>query len=350
MRILIAEDDKDSRELLKRILLKQDYEVMAANDGLVAWDIFQREDIRLVITDWLMPQMGGLELCKKIRNTETPGYVYIIVVTSKEEKKDIVRAMDVGADDYVTKPYDKGELLARVRSGQRILSLEQELSDRNQDLFAEKEKSERLLLSIFPKAIADRLKQESGVIADSFSEASILFADICNFSDITTQKSPVELVEFLRQLFSAFDRLADQNGLEKLKTIGDAYMAVGGLPVPRRDHAEATAELALAMQKEVTQYDLGSGKPLQLRIGINSGPIIAGVIGTAKLAYDLWGETVNIAARMEAYGLPGRIQVTAKTYERLRRNYRLEERGEVQVQGAGLLRTYFLIGRKGPGE
>lgn len=350
MRILIAEDDKDSQELLKRILLKENYEVIAADDGLIAWETFQREDIRLVITDWLMPRMGGLELCERIRHTETQGYVYIILVTSKEGKKDLVSAMDAGADDYVTKPYDKGELLARVRSGQRILSLEQKLSDRNRDLLVEKEKSERLLLSIFPKAIADRLKQESGVIANNFSEASILFADINNFSDITAQKSPAELVEFLRQLFSAFDRLADQNGLEKLKTIGDAYMAVGGVPVPRRDHAEATAEMALAMQKEVVHYDLGIGKPLQLRIGINNGPVVAGVIGTAKLAYDLWGETVNIAARMEAYGLPGHIQVTAETYERLRHNYLFKERGEVYVKGKGLLRTYLLLGRKGPGR
>ena len=125
--------------------------------------------------------------------------------------------------------------------------------------------------------------------------------------------------------------------------------AARGIPVPRRDHAEATAEMALAMQKEVAHHDLGTGKPLQLRIGINSGPIVAGVIGTAKLAYALWGETVNIAARMEAYGLPGGIQVTAETYERLRRNYRLEDRGKVYVKGKGLLRTYLLLGRKGPG-
>lgn len=349
MRVLIAEDDKDSQELLKRILLKENYEVIVANDGLVAWEIFQREDIRLVITDWLMPQMGGLELCERIRNTETPEYVYIILVTSKEEKKDIVRAMDAGADDYVTKPYDKGELLARVRSGQRIISLQQEISRKNQDLLAEKEKSERLLLSIFPKAIADRLKQETTAIAESFSDASILFADINNFSSITAQKSPIEVVELLGQLFSAFDRLADQHGLEKLKTIGDAYMVVGGVPVPRQDHAEAIAEMAFAMQKEVVQHDLGIDKPLQLRIGINSGPVVAGVIGTTKLAYDLWGETVNIAAQMEAYGLPGSIQVTAATYERLRDKYLFEERGEFYVKGKGTLRTYLLLGRKGPG-
>jgi class 3 adenylate cyclase len=348
MRVLIAEDDKDSQELLKRILLKENYEVIAANDGLVAWEIFQREDIRLVITDWLMPQMGGLELCERIRDSESPGYVYIILVTSKEEKKDIVRAMDAGADDYVTKPYDKGELLARVRSGQRIISLEQEISKKNQDLLAEKEKSERLLLSIFPKAIADRLKQETSAIAESFSDASILFADINNFSSITSEKSPIEVVELLGQLFSAFDQLAEQHGLEKLKTIGDAYMAVGGVPVPRQDHAEAIAEMAFAMQKEVVQHDLGIDKPMQLRIGINSGPVVAGVIGTAKLAYDLWGETVNIAAQMEAYGLPGYIQVTAATYERLRDKYLFEERGEFYVKGKGVLRTYLLIGRKGP--
>ncbi len=346
MRVLIAEDDKGSQRLLKRILEKEKFEVIAADDGRAAWGVLQREDIRLVITDWLMPHMGGVELCERIREKEAPGYTYVIIVTSKDAKEDLVKAMDAGADDYVTKPYDRGELLARIRAGQRIINLEQELSEKNQQLSAEKEKSERLLLSIFPRFIADRLKRETGIIADSFPEATILFADINDFSNFTAQKTPVEVVELLGRVFSAFDRLADQYCLEKIKTIGDAYMVVGGVPVPLEDHAETIAEMAFSMQEEMVKFDTGTGDPLQLRIGIHTGPVVAGVIGTAKLAYDLWGETVNIAAQMESHGLPGCIQVTAATYEQLRDKYLLEERGEFYVKGKGPVRTYLLTGRK----
>ena len=346
MRILIAEDDKDSQKLLARILEKENYEVVIADDGRMAWETFQREDFRLVMTDWIMPRMKGLELCEKIRAKEKPGYVYIILVTSREEKADLVRALDAGADDYVTKPYDRGELLARVRAGQRIINLEQTISEKNQALFAEKEKSERLLLSIFPKFIAERLKQDSSPIADSFTEASILFAGINDFSSLVVQKTPIEVVDLLGQVFSAFDRLAQQFGLEKIKTLGEMYIAAAGVPVPRPDHAEATAELAFAMQEEIVRFDAGLGAPLQLRVGIDSGPVVAGVIGSAKLAYDLWGDTVNTAAQMEAYGLAGSIQVTSETYSCLQKNFMFEERGEFYVQGKGNIRTYLLVSRK----
>ena len=345
MRILIAEDDKDSQKLLTRILEKENYEVVIADDGRMAWETFQAEDFRLVITDWIMPRMKGLELCEKIRTKEKPGYVYIILVTSKEEKADLIRALDAGADDYVTKPYDRGELLARVRAGQRIINLEQTISRKNQELFFEKEKSERLLLSIFPKFIADRLKQDSSPIADSFAEASVLFAGITDFSSLVSQKTPAQVVDLLGQVFAAFDRLAEQHGLEKIKTLGDIYMAAAGVPVPRADHAEAVAELAFAMQAEIVRFDAGLKAPLQLRVGLSSGPVVAGVIGTAKLAYDLWGDTVSTAAHMEATGLAGSIQVSAETYQRLRKNFVFEERGEFYVPGKGNIRTYLLVGQ-----
>ena len=346
MRILIAEDDKDSQKLLARILEKENYEVVITDDGRMAWETFQKEDFRLVITDWIMPHMKGIELCEKIRAKEKPGYVYIILVTSMEEKADLVRALDAGADDYVTKPYDRGELLARVRAGQRIINLEQTISEKNQALFAEMEKSERLLLSIFPKFIAERLKQDSSPIADSFAEASILFAGINDFSSLVAQKTPAQVVDLLGQVFSAFDRLAEQYGLEKIKTLGEMYIAAAGVPLARPDHAEAIAELAFAMQEEIVRFDAGLGAPLQLRVGIDSGPVVAGVIGTAKLAYDLWGNTVSTAAQMEAFGLAGSIQVTSETYGCLQKNYVFEERGEFYVQGKGNIRTYLLVGRK----
>ncbi len=212
-------------------------------------------------------------------------------------------------------------------------------------LALEQERSERLLLNILPAPIAARLKQHQEVIADAFAEVTVLFADIVDFTRRSQQIPPAQVVATLNELFSAFDRLTQDHGLEKIKTIGDAYMVAGGLPEPRPDHAQAVAELALAMRDEVARRCDPSGRPLAVRIGIDTGPVVAGVIGTSKFSYDLWGDTVNTASRMEAEGVAGCVQVTARTYQRLRYGYRLERRGSIRVKGKGEMVTYFLLGR-----
>jgi class 3 adenylate cyclase len=209
----------------------------------------------------------------------------------------------------------------------------------------EREKSERLLLNVLPGSIAARLKETEGVIADGFSDVTVLFADIVDFTRRSERITPDQVVEVLNDLFSVFDQLARERGLEKIKTIGDAYMVVGGLPDPRPDHAEAVAEMALAIRTEVAERSDPSGQPLAVRIGIDTGPVVAGVIGTSRFSYDLWGDTVNTASRMESHGVPGCIQVTARTRERLRDRYRFEQRGPIQVKGKGRIVTYFLEGR-----
>jgi class 3 adenylate cyclase len=212
-------------------------------------------------------------------------------------------------------------------------------------LALEQERSERLLLNVLPAPIAARLKAGEGVIADAFPEVTVLFADIVDFTRRSQRTSPAQVVQALNELFSAFDRLARRQGLEKIKTIGDAYMVAGGLPDPRPDHAEAIAEMALAMQAEVARRTDPSGQPLQVRIGIDTGPVEAGVIGTSKFSYDLWGDTVNTASRMESHGTAGCIQVTERTYQRLRDGYRFQRRGPILVRGMGEMVTYFLVGR-----
>ena len=213
-------------------------------------------------------------------------------------------------------------------------------------LEAEKEKSERLLLNILPESIAGRLKHEHKTIAEGFAEATVIFADMAGFTKMSSKIPPEEVVAMLNEVFSRFDHLAEKHGVEKIKTIGDAYMGVGGLPVPRPDHAEAVAELALDMHEEVEKINAETGGSLSLRIGINSGPVVAGVIGTKKFIYDLWGDTVNIASRMESHGVIGSIQVTQDTYERLKGKYEFEQRGVIEVKGKGEMNTYLLTGRK----
>lgn len=213
-------------------------------------------------------------------------------------------------------------------------------------LRGEQEKSEKLLLNILPGPIAARLKQEETTIAEDFANVSVLFADIVGFTSLSASMSPIALVDLLNQIFSAFDRLCERHSLEKIKTIGDAYMVVGGLPTPMANHAEAIAHMALDMQTEIIRFNVKNNKAFSIRIGIHSGPVVAGVIGLKKFIYDLWGDTVNLASRMESHGLAGRIQVSETTYELLKNNFFLKRRGTIQVKGKGEIITYFLVARK----
>jgi class 3 adenylate cyclase len=219
----------------------------------------------------------------------------------------------------------------------------------NRLLQAEQERSEQLLRNVLPGPIADRLKGGEEVIADGFPEVTVLFADLVDFTRRSNHSSPERVVQVLDDLFSALDQLAERHGLEKIKTIGDAYMVVGGLPEPQPDHAQAVAEMALAVREEVPRHRDPDGRPLAVRIGIDTGPVVAGVIGRRKFSYDLWGDTVNTASRMESRGVAGCIQVTERTYRRLRDRYRFQRRGPIPVKGKGkgkgTLDTWFLVDR-----
>jgi class 3 adenylate cyclase len=222
-----------------------------------------------------------------------------------------------------------------------------------ESLRVEQKKSERLLLNVLPPEIAERLKsvqsmtkvhlKTSGtIIADSFDEVTVLFADIVNFTEYAASISASELVNVLNDIFSEFDHLVEQYELEKIKTIGDSYMVVGGLPIPSESHAEAIAEMALQMQSSIKKFKRTDGSDFSLRIGIHTGQAIAGVIGTKKFIYDLWGDTVNVASRMESYGIAGCIQVTEVTYQLLKHKYLLEQRSAINIKGKGEMTTYLL--------
>ncbi|NES08387.1 MAG: adenylate/guanylate cyclase domain-containing protein, partial [Okeania sp. SIO2F4] len=214
---------------------------------------------------------------------------------------------------------------------------------------AEQEKSEQLLLNILPQPIAEKLKQGKQNIADGFAEVTILFADLVGFTELSENINPPQLVDLLNEIFSCFDELTDRYYLEKIKTIGDAYMVVGGLPEPRVDHAEAIAEMALDMQTAIAYFNQKNNIQLSMRIGINTGPVIAGVIGRKKFIYDLWGDAVNTASRMESHGLPDKIQVTESTYYYLKGKYIFDARGTIMIKGKGKMNTYFLVDRDNHG-
>ncbi len=230
-------------------------------------------------------------------------------------------------------------------AGERIHQAEQ-LQAAYLQLELEQVKSEQLLLNVLPAAIVLRLKDKEQNIAESFGEVTVMFADIVGFTELSSRISATAVVKVLNDIFSAFDHLADRHGLEKIKTIGDAYMVVGGLPTPRPDHAEAVANMAIDMLHEIRLLSLEHSEPFSIRIGISTGPVVAGVIGLKKFIYDLWGDTVNIASRMESHGITGCIQVTAETYDILKDKYTFQRRGAIQVKGKGYMITYLLTGKK----
>ncbi len=212
------------------------------------------------------------------------------------------------------------------------------------ELQLEREKSEQLLLNILPEKVAIRLKAGERVIADRVEGVTILFADLVDSTPMSEQVTPDHLVEILNAVFTPFDDLADEFGLEKIKTIGDAYMVVGGLPTARVDHVEAVAAMALAMRKELTQHSVAGFGQLRMRFGIDTGAVVAGVIGRRKFSYDLWGDNVNTAARMESHGIPNEIQVTEAVYQQLRDRYEFTSRGPVEIKGKGSMTTWLLVG------
>ena len=240
-----------------------------------------------------------------------------------------------------------GEVATAFR--QMFQRIQQEIWDRKQAevaLRSEQEKSERLLLNILPSEVASQLKNSPGAIASRCSEATILFADIVDFTGLAANMPPADLVDQLNEIFSAFDTLTEQHGLEKIKTIGDAYMVVGGLPTHRSDHAEAVLDMAIDMLQAIRKFRRQDGKLFQLRIGINTGPVVAGVIGLKKFTYDLWGDTVNIASRLESHGQANKIQVSEATYHYLQHKHLFAQRGSINLKGRGEMQTYLWVRRQ----
>ncbi len=346
--ILVVDDNRMNRLKLSLGLEQQGHTIALAKHGQQALEMIQAQSFDLVLLDIVMPEMDGYQVLDHMKRDSALRDIPVIVISALDEMESIVRCIEMGAEDYLPKPFDPVLLKARIGACLEKKRLHDQEQAYLKQLQIEQEKSERLLLNILPKPIADRLKEGQSVIADSFAQVTVLFADIVDFTRLSAHMSPTELVVLLNEIFSTFDRLAERHDLEKIKTIGDAYMVVGGLPTPRPDHAEAVAEMALDIQREIASLFKveKNDKSLRVRIGIHTGPVVAGVIGTRKFSYDLWGDTVNTASRMESHGLGGHIQVTATTYARLQDKYLFEKRGVIRVKGKGEMVTYFLLGHK----
>lgn len=324
-RILLVEDEPVNIQAVSGILKDQGYQVSVATSGTKALEVLTRVRPDLILLDVVMPGIDGFETCQRIKATPELREIPIIFLTAKTGTEDIVKGFEVGAVDYVAKPFSGHELLARVRTHLSLDRLHRE--------------NRRLLLNVLPEAIAEKLKSQEGILAERFDDVSVLFTDIVGFTPLSARLSPTELLELLNRIFSEFDDLAASRGLEKIKTIGDAYMVAGGLPEPHPDHLAAMASLSLQMHQTVASAFPG----LSLRVGLHVGSVIAGVIGRRKFIYDVWGETVNTASRLESHGAPDRVHVSQLVFERLADRFTFEPRGVIELKGREPMETYFLL-------
>jgi adenylate cyclase len=350
--ILVVDDTPDNLSLMAG-LLKDTYRVKLANSGEKALAAVRGPSPPdLILLDIMMPGMSGYEVCEQLKQDPATRDIPIIFLTAMNAADDEKKGLDLGAADYLTKPVSPPIVLARVRNHlafKRLRDLDQlrmvTMSEEKQLLELEQMKTDKLMLNILPRPIAERLKRGEKNISGSYAESTILFSDLVGFTELSSKISATELVKMLNDLFTRFDKRADRLGLEKIKTIGDAYMAAAGIPIPRSDHAELCADMALGMFEDLDNFNKTHGKSVGMRIGLNSGPVVAGVIGFTKFSYDLWGNTVNTASRMESTAPIGQTQVSTSTYELLKDSFSLQENGLQECKGLGLVNAYLLGSR-----
>ncbi|HWA09319.1 MAG TPA: adenylate/guanylate cyclase domain-containing protein [Opitutaceae bacterium] len=344
--LLIVDDEPLNREMLVRRLNRMGFTAVGAENGQVALDIIGREPFDLVLLDILMPVLDGFQTLERLKADEKLKHIPVIMLTALDEVSATVRCIEAGAEDYVPKPFNPVILRARIGASLEKKRLRDQERAHLAEIQAERAKSERLLLNILPKAIGDRLKAGEEPIVDAVPEATVLFADIVNFTGIAADLSPAKTVGRLNEIFSDFDLLVEGMGVEKIKTIGDSYMVVGGVPLAVPDHAVRCADMALAMLEVMEVFNQRNNVRWQIRIGMHTGPLVAGIIGSKKFAYDLWGDTVNIASRLESHGEAGIIQVSQATADLLKPHFVIEPRGSIELKNRGEMTAYRLVGRK----
>jgi class 3 adenylate cyclase len=341
-RILIVDDNPSNRDLLHRQLVRAGHTPAEADGGASALQKLAQEKFDLILLDLLMPEISGYELLHRLKEEPATRDIPVIMMSALDDLDSTIRCIEAGAVDYLAKPVDGTLLHARIGACLENKFLRDREKLMLEEIREEKARYEDLLLSILPRSIVDRINRGEQMIADQVDAVTILFADIVGFTPMASRQSAADLVRFLNSIFSAFDHLTQRYGGEKIKTIGDAYMVAFGLPDPRPDHAEAASHLARAMLEEARAFRACDGSPVALRIGLHTGAAIAGVIGQRKFSFDVWGNTVNIASRMESHGEPGQIHVSESVAKALGGSFALVDRGRIDVKGGGAMRTYFL--------
>ena len=345
--ILIVDDNEDNRYTLQLLLESDGHErITSASGGNEAIALLDKEKFNLVLLDMMMPDLNGDEVLKIIKGNPDTRDIPVVMISADSDTEKVSKCIELGAEDYLPKPFNPTILRARVGAALRRQSLRALQSEYVGKMEQAKKDSDSLLRSLFPPEIAARLRNGDRNIADHFEDATVIFADVVGFGKITARMKVYEIVGCLNHLFSEFDQLAEDVGVEKIKTIGDNYMAVAGVPTPRSGHGRIAAKLALDMVAAAGRLQSRLPVPFPIRIGLHSGPVMAGVIGTRKFVYDVWGDTVNMAARVEAASRPNRVLVSAATAKILGADFVLDGPHNVETKEARALETFFVTRRQ----
>jgi Response regulators consisting of a CheY-like receiver domain and a winged-helix DNA-binding domain len=334
-RILIVDDQEDNLKVLSETLQEHGYYPLQAKSGERGLQIAAKARPDLILLDVMMPGMDGFETIAALKSEGATADIPVIFISALGQIEDKVRGFQSGAVDYVTKPFQKEEVLARVGTHVKLRQAQAAVE-------AEAERSERLLLNILPRAVARALKDEGSSPPQLFPDATVLFSDLVGFTERAAKLEPQVLIDELNVLFTEFDAIMAKNGCERIKTIGDAYMAVCGMPEIRSDHAERMARAALEMRDFLARRNEGEALHWEMRIGLASGPVVAGIVGTTKYIYDVFGDTVNTASRMEGASEAMRVNLAESTYSRLGGSFRCAIRESAEIKGKGLQRMAFL--------
>lgn len=337
--ILVIDDTEENLSLMRRQLGRQGHRVTTCNSADKGLKALEKEEVDVILVDVLMPGMNGIELLSRVKAHPDWRYIPVVVISGLKDMRAVTRCIAAGAEDYLQRPVDPVLLHARVSSCLEKHRWHQRELRYLAEIEYERDRADALLHAVLPAPVIARLQSGEKVIADRVPSTTILFADIVNFTPWTATLDPGELLRRLTEIFLAFDDLAAQHGVEKIKTIGDAYMAASGVPVPAEDHADRAMALARAMIDTVHRTSRGE---TEIRIGLHSGPVIAGLIGRSRFVYDVWGETVNLAARLESTGLPGRIHLSDATRRKLRDHGALNLREKrSDLKGLGTVTTFI---------
>jgi len=334
-KLVLIVDDTPTNVAVVSGLLKDGFRTKVATNGEKALAIATAaEKPDLILLDVMMPGMDGYEVCRRLKDNPATRDIPIIFLTAKTEEVDEEKGFEVGAVDYIHKPFSGPIVLARVKTQ---LALQEALSEAQEA----RNQADQLLHALLPKKAADEIRSIGTVIPRRYENVAVLFCDVTNFTAYCDKHEPEDVVSRLDALFVIFERIAAKHGLEKIKTIGDGFMAAAGLLQKVNDPVGSAVRCGLEMTSTLIDAHLG----WEVRVGVHTGPVVAGVVGTHKFAYDLWGDVVNTASRMESEGVPGSIQVTPATYELIRDGFVCESRGVVSVKGKGDMNTYILVSR-----
>lgn len=343
--ILIVEDSPVNRKILSEMLIRNGHTILTAVSGETAVSLTEKVQPDLIILDIMLPGMDGYATCAQLKNKAATADIPIIFISALDATEDKLGGFKAGGVDYITKPFQPAEVLARIHTHLRLCHLQRKLEEQNRQLEVEKQKSEALLRNVLPRRISMELMETGSCVPQLFPETTVCFADIVDFTAASALLPPERIIKELNDIFTGFDKIILDNSCERMKTIGDAYLFVCGIPETNDRHAHQVALSALAMVDFLQQRNRTSEQTWTIRIGMHSGPVVGGVVGTEKYLYDIFGDTVNIAARMEELGQPMEVNVSSASFDLLQDHFLFHDRKKLEIKGKGK-QTMYTLGKK----